>query len=93
MRKSGRNLGFTAIVGQKATDPIQNLFVQAIREYDQKSKAAGGKLVEPTPETERELKSELDRVAKIFGGGEGVDMTKFPSFKFQDPQIDPINQA
>ncbi|KAJ4448293.1 hypothetical protein ANN_10307, partial [Periplaneta americana] len=43
---------------------------------------AGGKLVEPTPEIQRELAAELEKVAKQFGGGEGVDMTSFPSFKF-----------
>ncbi|CAG9836255.1 unnamed protein product [Diabrotica balteata] len=52
---------------------------------------SGKSLVEPTPELEKELKTELDKVAKQYGGGQGVDMTKFPSFKFQDPVIDPIN--
>lgn len=43
---------------------------------------SGGKLVDPSPETERELKQELLKLAKQFGGKEGVDMTKFPDFKF-----------
>lgn len=54
---------------------------------------SNGALVDPTPETERELKSELDRIAKQFGGGAGVDMTKFPEFKFEEPKLDPINAA
>jgi len=34
-----RNFGITAVVAQgQATDPIQKLFVQKLREYDQKSK-------------------------------------------------------
>jgi F-type H+-transporting ATPase subunit 6 len=45
--------------------------------------AAGGKLVEPTPEIERDLAAELEKVAKQYGGGEGVDMTQFPTFKFK----------
>ena len=45
--------------------------------------AAGGKLVEPTPDIERELVAELEKVAKQYGGGEGVDMTQFPTFKFK----------
>lgn len=53
----------------------------------------GGSLVDSTPETERELKSELERIAKQFGGGAGVDMTKFPEFKFDEPALDPINSA
>jgi F-type H+-transporting ATPase subunit 6 len=45
--------------------------------------AAGGKLVEPTPEIERELATELEKVAKQYGGSKGVDMTQFPTFKFK----------
>lgn len=50
-----------------------------------------GKLVEPSPEIERELKQELEKVAKQYGGGDGADMTKFPTFQFKDPKIDSIN--
>jgi len=85
-----RNIGIIAPALQKASDPIQQLFIDKIREYKQKS-GGGNKLVDPTPEIERELKQELDKVAKQFGGGEGIDMTKFPQFKFADPVIDPIN--
>ncbi|KAF4531723.1 hypothetical protein B566_EDAN008936 [Ephemera danica] len=76
---------------QKASDPIQQLFVDKVREYGQKSKSAGGKLVDASPEIQKEMASELDRIAKQYGGGKGVDMTQFPSFKFTDPTIDPIN--
>ncbi|XP_018332662.1 ATP synthase-coupling factor 6, mitochondrial [Agrilus planipennis] len=85
-----RNLGVFAPALQKATDPIQQLFLDKVREYKQKSDG-GKKLVEPTPEIEKELKAELEKVAKQYGGGEGVDMTKFPTFTFKDPVIDPIN--
>ncbi|XP_019881576.1 ATP synthase-coupling factor 6, mitochondrial [Aethina tumida] len=84
-----RNIGILAPCLQKASDPIQQLFVDKIREY--KSKSSGGKLVDPTPELEKELKKELEKVAKQYGGASGEDMTKFPSFKFQEPTIDPIN--
>lgn len=50
-------------------------------------------MVDSTPETERELKSELERIAKQFGGGGGVDMTKFPEFKFEEPALDAINAS
>lgn len=49
-------------------------------------------MVEPSPEIERELKSDLDKITKQYGGGSGVDMTKFPTFKFEDPALDPINE-
>lgn len=48
------------------------------------------KLVEASPEMEKELKSELEKVAKQYGSA-GQDITKFPTFKFEDPVIDPIN--
>lgn len=54
---------------------------------------SGGKLVDATPEIERELQQEMEKLAKQYGGGQGVDMTKFPDFKFTDPKIDPINAA
>lgn len=52
---------------------------------------SGTKLVEPSPAIEKELHSELEKAAKQYGGGPGVDMTKFPTFKFTDPTVDPIN--
>jgi len=48
-------------------------------------------LVDATPEIQKELAQELDKLAKNYGGGTGVDMTKFPEFKFEEPKIDPIN--
>ena len=84
-----RNLGILAPLFNKASDPIQQLFLDKVREY--KSKSGGGnKLVDPTPEIQKELTSELEKLSRQFGGGPGVDMTKFPSFKFVDPPIDSI---
>merc|ERR1711994_699418 len=60
------------------TDIVQELFVEKIREYAQKKQAAGGKFVDATPQTEANLQGELDKVAKKYGGGQGVDMTQFP---------------
>nr|CAH7746303.1 unnamed protein product [Callosobruchus chinensis] len=87
---SSRNIGILAPCLQKATDPIQQLFIDKIREY--KSKSNNGKnLVEPSPDLEKELKTELEKISRQFGGGSGVDMTKFPTFQFKDPVIDPIS--
>merc|ERR1711997_322235 len=52
-----------------------------------RKKAAGGALVDATPATEAVLQTELGRVAKQYGGGEGVDMTKFPELKWKDPEL------
>jgi F-type H+-transporting ATPase subunit 6 len=62
-----------------------------VREYADKKKRAGGKLVDSTPQLEKELQNELDKVAKAYGGGAGVDMAKFPEFKFNDPKLDDID--
>lgn len=37
-QQSRRNIGVSAVVWQQAEDPIQQLFVQKIREYAQKKK-------------------------------------------------------
>ncbi|GBP32317.1 ATP synthase-coupling factor 6, mitochondrial [Eumeta japonica] len=73
-----------------ATDPIQKLFLDKIREY--KSKSGGGKLVDVSPEIQKELKTELEKLEKQYGGGAGVDMTAFPDFKFDEPKLDPIDE-
>ncbi|NP_001091814.1 mitochondrial ATP synthase coupling factor 6 [Bombyx mori] len=75
---------------QKATDPIQQLFLDKIREYKQKS--AGGKVPDASPAVEKELKTELEKLEKQYGGGPGIDMTAFPSLKFEEPKLDPIDE-
>jgi F-type H+-transporting ATPase subunit 6 len=54
---------------------------------------AGGQLVDASPELQKEMKNELDRVKRVYGGGEGIDMTQFPTFNFPEPKIDPINNS
>ena len=77
------------VAGQKAaTDPIQGLFVEKIRDYATKKTASGGKLVDATPAVEAEVQNELDKVAMAYGGGKGVDMSKFPEFKWQEPAVE-----
>ncbi|KAB0803609.1 hypothetical protein PPYR_00579 [Photinus pyralis] len=84
-----RNLGVFAPAFNKASDPIQQLFLDKIREYKNKS-GGGTKLVDPSPDIQKELTSELEKLSRQYGGGAGVDMTKFPTFKFTDPAIDSI---
>jgi hypothetical protein len=59
-----------------------------VREYGTKKAASGGKMVDATAQTEAELKGQLEKIAKNFGGDGGVDMIKFPDFKFVDPTIE-----
>jgi F-type H+-transporting ATPase subunit 6 len=46
--------------------------------------------VDATPQTEADLAAELDKVAKQFGGGKGVDMTKFPEFTWSEPKLEDV---
>ena len=62
-----------------------------VREYANKKQSAGGKLVDATAQTEADLKRELEKVAKQYGGEAGVDMTKFPDLKFAEPQLEDVN--
>lgn len=48
--------------------------------------------MDPSPAIEKELKSELEKLERQFGGGSGVDMTSFPTFKFEEPKLDPIDE-
>merc|ERR1711976_205342 len=90
-QQGARNFGVTAAVQQKAEaqDPIQQLFLEKIREYAMKSTAAGGKLVDSTPEKEAELKAEMDKVDRMFGAT-GPDFLKFPTFDFKDSSLEEV---
>jgi len=87
-----RNIGVTAACSQKAAvDPIQKLFIDKIHDYATKSKSAGGKLVDASPATEKSLTDELEKIARQYGAGaKGVDFTKFPTFAFTDPDLEPV---
>ncbi|XP_013794873.1 ATP synthase-coupling factor 6, mitochondrial-like isoform X2 [Limulus polyphemus] len=86
-----RNFGVSAVAVQKIQDPIQKLFIEKLREYTQKSKSLGGGLVDASPEAQKQMKEELEKIETQYGGGKGIDLTKFPAFSFKDPEIDPIN--
>ncbi|CAL7943089.1 unnamed protein product [Xylocopa violacea] len=80
-----RNIGILAPSFQQAQDPIQQLFIDKIREYNSKSQG-GKKLVDVPPEIEKEKNSELERLKKQYQiQGDG---TQFPNFKFQDPVVE-----
>lgn len=81
-----RSFGTNIPVLQKASDPIQQLFLDKIREY--KSKSTGGKLVDASPEILKLRETELEKLNTQYGGGKGVDMTQFPQFQFTDPPVD-----
>ncbi|KAM8976097.1 ATP synthase peripheral stalk subunit F6, mitochondrial [Pelodytes ibericus] len=81
-----RNIGLTAIAFNKTKelDPIQKLFVDKIREYNTKSQKAGGP-VDAAAQYQKDLNEEIIKLQRLYGSG---DMTKFPDFKFVDPNFE-----
>ena len=40
---------------------------------------------------QKEIKTELDRVGRVYGSAPGVNMAEFPTFNFPEPKVDAIN--
>merc|ERR1719295_917098 len=60
-----RNLATCTVVqAQAATDPIQQLFADKVKEYAKKKAAAGGALPDASKETLAAIQMELDKVAE-----------------------------
>ncbi|KAM3934004.1 ATP synthase peripheral stalk subunit F6, mitochondrial [Leptodactylus fuscus] len=85
-----RNIGLTAIAFNKAKelDPIQKLFVDKIREYRTKSQTSGG-AVDAGAEYQKELKEDVDKLQRLFGGG---NLEKYPDFKFEEPKLEDVQK-
>ncbi|KAM9836144.1 ATP synthase peripheral stalk subunit F6, mitochondrial [Aulostomus maculatus] len=81
-----RNIGISAVLFNraKAVDPVQQLFVDKIRDYTAKSKKSGG-IVDAGPEFQKDLSEELTKLHRLYGGG---DLATFPDFKFSEPKMD-----
>uniref|UniRef100_A0A674K6D5 ATP synthase peripheral stalk subunit F6, mitochondrial n=1 Tax=Terrapene triunguis TaxID=2587831 RepID=A0A674K6D5_9SAUR len=81
-----RNIGLSAIVFNKAKelDPVQKLFIDKIREYNMKSQKAGGP-ADVGPEYQKNMAEEIAKIQRLYGGG---DLTKFPDFKFEEPNFE-----
>jgi F-type H+-transporting ATPase subunit 6 len=72
---------------QQATDPIQQLFVNKIREYNEKRKQTTDGLVDATPEVRKSLETTLHKLKNAFGA-ESEDLLSVPKLNFKEPQID-----
>lgn len=67
----------------KRSYKINNIFIISERR--------GGKLVDPTPEIDKERKAELEKLATQFGCPPGTNMTAFPTFSFTGMLCDMID--
>lgn len=78
-----RNIGMTAVLlakTDKNADPIQKLFVEKLQEYKKKSTAAGGGLVDVTPDMKDKMEVEKQQIRKRYGEG---NLEEFPKFDFK----------
>ncbi|XP_012675143.1 ATP synthase-coupling factor 6, mitochondrial [Clupea harengus] len=83
-----RNLGISAVAFNRAKDmdPVQKLFLDKIRDYTVKSKAAGG-VVDGGPGFQKNVSEEISKLQRLYGTG---DLTKFPEFKFPEPALEEV---
>merc|ERR1712168_1602065 len=84
-----RNIGLSAVLFNKTKDldPVQKLFLDKVRDYNTKSKAASGGIVDGGPAYQRNVSDETLKLQRLYGGG---DLTKFPEFKFPEPKLDEV---
>ncbi|XP_063440107.1 ATP synthase-coupling factor 6, mitochondrial-like [Mytilus trossulus] len=90
-----RNISSCSVLAQKQkssgdpNDLIQQLFIQKIREFDKKTKSAGGKMPDVDPSVQANLDKEMKKVATQFGVAEGkeAEFSKFPAFNFQAEEL------
>nr|XP_033505677.1 calphotin isoform X1 [Epinephelus lanceolatus] len=65
-------------------DPVQRLFLEKIKEYTNMRRLNGG-LLEAEPDYEKYLSEETAKLQRLYGGG---DLSSFPQFTFNDPDMD-----
>ncbi|XP_062257606.1 uncharacterized abhydrolase domain-containing protein DDB_G0269086 isoform X2 [Platichthys flesus] len=65
-------------------DPVQRLFLEKIREYNNLHRSSGGP-VEEESDYERHLSEETAKLQRLYGGG---DLSSFPQFTFTEPELD-----
>ncbi|XP_049456701.1 enolase-phosphatase E1 isoform X2 [Epinephelus fuscoguttatus] len=65
-------------------DPVQRLFLEKIKEYTNMRRLNGG-LLEAEPDYKKYLSEETAKLQRLYGGG---DLSSFPQFTFNDPDMD-----
>ncbi|XP_042358193.1 transport and Golgi organization protein 1-like [Plectropomus leopardus] len=66
-------------------DPVQRLFLEKIKEYNNMRRLNGG-LLGAEPDYEKYLSEETAKLQRQYGGG---DLSSFPEFTFSEPNMDP----
>ncbi|VVC29636.1 Hypothetical protein CINCED_3A024365 [Cinara cedri] len=79
-----RNISASSVLMANVSDPIQQLFLDKIREYKGKFDTKSF-----DPSIDKGYKNDLEKIGKQFNIGANEDPTKFPAIKFQETKIDP----
>nr|XP_046257936.1 ATP synthase-coupling factor 6, mitochondrial-like isoform X2 [Scatophagus argus] len=68
----------------KDLDPVQRLFLEKIREYNNLRRLNQG-LMEAEPDYVKTMSEETTKLQRLYGGG---DLSSFPEFTFTEPEMD-----
>ncbi|XP_025203767.1 ATP synthase-coupling factor 6, mitochondrial-like [Melanaphis sacchari] len=79
-----RNISASSVSMANVSDPIQQLFLDKIREYK-------GKFDSKTfdPSIDKGYKGDLEKIGRQYNIGANEDPTTFPTIKFDEPKVDP----
>ncbi|XP_026807219.1 ATP synthase-coupling factor 6, mitochondrial-like [Rhopalosiphum maidis] len=79
-----RNISASSVLMANILDPIQQLFLDKIREYN-------GKFDSKTFDSsiDKGYKGDLEKIGRQYNIGTNENPTKFPTIKFDEPNIDP----
>lgn len=88
-RVISRSLSFSPAYFQQgqATDPVQQLFVEKIRDYAKKQKAQTDpdSLVDANADQTKSYNDELERIRRIYNITKGENVAEFPKVEMKDP--------
>lgn len=79
-----RNVSASSVLMANVSDPIQQLFLDKIKEYKSKFNTSTF-----DPSVDKGYKADLEKIAKQYNIGSNEEPTKFPTIKFDEPKIDP----
>lgn len=77
-----RNISASSVFMANVSDPIQQLFLDKIREYKGKFDTKSF-----DPSIDKGYKNDLDKIGRQFNISTNEDPTKFPTIKFEDPNV------
>lgn len=90
-----RSMSLTTIGMQQAqTDPVQQLFVEKLRDYGKKQKAQTNPdmLVDASADQTKAYNDELERISRMYQVKKGEDMREFPKLDFKEPTYPAVQQ-